>query len=57
MPDILYVESCGVTSGVDVSSMGVLNEATVDLLLLAALEQLKDQATDRLLPFAFEGYR
>ena len=31
------------------SSTGVLNEATVDLLLLAALEQFKDQAINRLL--------
>ena len=30
------------------SSAGVLNEATVDSVLLAALEQFKDQATDML---------
>ena len=47
------------------SSAGVLNEANFNSLLLAALEQFKDQAgleqfedqgTDRLLLFALEGY-
>ena len=47
------------------SSTGVLNEANLNSLLLAALEQFKDQAaleqfedqgTDRLLLFALEGY-
>ena len=33
-----------------------LNEATVDLELLAALEQFEDQATDRLLLAALEDY-
>ena len=33
-----------------------LNGATVDLLLLAVLEQFEDEATDRLLLFAFEEY-
>ena len=57
MAGILYAESCGVSSGVAASSsMGVLNEVTIDLLLLAALKQFKYQATDRLLPFALEGY-
>ena len=37
-------------------STGVLNEATVDSLLLAALEQFKDQGTDRLLLFALKEY-
>ena len=32
-----------------------LNEATVDLVLLAALEQFENQATDRLLLSALEG--
>ena len=38
------------------SSTGVLNEVTVDSLLLASLEQFKDQATDRLLLFALKEY-
>ena len=38
------------------SSTGVLNEATVDSLLLASLEQFKDQATDRLLLFALKEH-
>ena len=33
----------------------VLNEATVDLALLDALEQFEDQATNRLLLSALEG--
>ena len=33
-----------------------LNEATVDLELLAALEQFKDQATNKLLLAALEEY-
>ena len=32
-----------------------LNEAMIDLVLLAALEQFEDQATDRLLLSALEG--
>ena len=39
------------------SSTGVLNEASVDLLLLASLEQFKDQATDRLLPFTLKNMK
>ena len=38
------------------SSAGVLNKATVNSLLPAALEQFEDQATSRLLLFALEGY-
>ena len=38
------------------SSTGVLNEVTVDSLLLASLEQFKDQATNRLLLFALKEY-
>ena len=38
------------------SSAGVLNEATVDSLLLAALEQFEDEAMDRLLLSALEEY-
>ena len=38
------------------SSAGVLNEANVNSLLLAALEKFEDQATDRLVLFALEGY-
>ena len=34
------------------SSAGILNEATVDSLLLAALAQFEEQATDQLLLFA-----
>ena len=34
---------------------GFLNEATVDLEILATLEQFKDQATDKLLLYALEG--
>ena len=33
-----------------------LNEATIDLVLLAAIEQFKDQATIRLLTAALEEY-
>ena len=33
-----------------------LNEAIVDLELLAALEQFEDQATDRLLLYVLEEY-
>ena len=36
------------------SSAGVLNEATIDLEILAALEQFKNQAIDRLLLTALE---
>ena len=36
--------------------MGVLKEATVDSLLLAALEQFKDEAMDRLLLSALEEH-
>ena len=32
-----------------------LNETTLDLVLLPALEQFEDQATDRLLLFALKG--
>ena len=35
-------------SAVASSSAGVLNEATIDSVLLAALEQFEDQATDML---------
>ena len=38
------------------SSTRVLNEATVDSLLLVALEQFGDQATNGLLLSAFEEY-
>ena len=34
-----------------------LNEATVDLVLLDALEQFEDQATDRLLPSVLEDMK
>ena len=34
--------------------MGVLNEVTIYSLLLAALEQFEDQATDRMLLFAVD---
>ena len=34
----------------------ILNEATTDLVLLAAIEQFKDQATNRLLITALEEY-
>ena len=34
---------------------GFMNEATVDLEILATLEQFKDQATDKLLLYALEG--
>ena len=37
------------------SVVGFLNEPTVDLALLDALEQFEDQATNRLLPSALEG--
>ena len=37
------------------SAWWFLNEATVDLVLLTALEQFEDQATDRLLLSALEG--
>ena len=33
-----------------------MNEATIDLVLLAAVEQFKDQATIRLLSAALEEY-
>ena len=36
--------------------MDVLNEATTDTVLLAAIEQFKDQATNRLLIAALEEY-
>ena len=34
----------------------VLNEATIDLVLLAAIEQFKNQAINRLLTAALEKY-
>ena len=34
-----------------------MNEATVDLVLLAALEQFEDQATNRLLLAVLEEYK
>ena len=36
-------------SGAASSSVGVLNVATIDLMVLVALEQFEDQPTDRLL--------
>ena len=39
------------------SNAGALNEVNVNSLLLAALEQFEEQATNQLLLFALEGYK